>query len=128
MAMDVSTATLHDGIRNVVVRLNGYCNGGGSETNVVKVDASELTPAADGGLKVKKITYDVGGPGFVRLLWQADSPVEFQTLAGSGYYDYCRFGALRNNGGSGANGDILLSTIGFDDGSTYSITIEMVKS
>ena len=52
----------------------------------------------------------------------------FAVLGVGGVFDYCRTGGMRNGGGDTANGDILLSTDGFELGSSYTITLDMVKT
>lgn len=125
--ISTTSQILHDGVRNVVVQLTGISDGTGQETNVVKIDASELNPPADSGLKIKRVRYAVVG-GVVQLSWAADDPQPFLNLAISDEFDYAKIGGLKNGGGDTANGDILLSTIGFELNSSYSITLEMVKS
>ena len=120
-----TSKVLHDGVRNSIMQFTGVSDGAGPETNAVKVDASELDPAP-ASLKVTKITYDVSG-GVLRLSWAADDPVQFADLTEQNVIDYEKFGGLLNGGGDTANGDILFSTLGFEAGSSYSVTIEMVK-
>ena len=132
MAMVATTQVLHDGVRNVVMQLNGVANadaGPNSETNAVKVDVSELIPAGDRQLKMRKIGYNVAG-GSVHLIWAGDDPTPFAVLSGQGELDYLFVGGARNPGSQEplTSGDILLSTIGFESGSSYSIHLEMVKS
>ena len=73
-----------------------------------------------------KITGDVSG-GILQFLWAADDPVPFLNL--SQYVELCydKIGGLQNGGGDSANGDILFSTLGFDAGSSYNVTLEMKK-
>lgn len=132
MAILTTSQKLHDGTRNVVMQFTGLHDGGGggdNETNVTKIDVSELIPAADRQLKVRKITYDVGG-GTVRLAWADDDPVTFLLLGGQGMFCYEEMGGANNPGSTDAtiSGDIVLSTIGFAAGSSYSIKFEMVKT
>lgn len=125
MAIIATSQTLYDGPRNLVMQFTGISDGSGDETGVVKVSASGALPPAK-SLKVTKVTYDVSG-GLLQLLWNANSPVPFLTLAGRNIIDYEQIGGMTNGGGDTANGDILFSTLGFDAGASYSITIEMLK-
>ena len=124
MPISTTSQTVYDGVRNVVMQFTGRSDGSGQETNVVKVDVSELTPSC-AKVRIEKIVYDVDG-GVIELLWDAQTPVPFLELATSGAFDYCR-APLQNGGGDTASGDILLSTKGFELNSSYSITIEMKK-
>jgi len=124
--MQVTTQTVVDGARNLVVHLTGLdTDGGGDESAVRKVDVSSLTPPCD-SVKIHTIDYAVSG-GSVQLLWDADVPVQFALLSGQGTLDFRKFGGLVNDGGASASGDILLSTIGFDLNANYDIKLEMTK-
>lgn len=117
-----TSRTLIDGARNLVMQFTGVSDGaGGQESNVVKVDVSELTPACR-FISIRGFDYEVSG-GILQLLWGADDPVVFDNLAYAGERDYSRAPLVY----TGGNGDILFSTLGFDVGSSYSIKLEMTK-
>ena len=125
MAIATTMQILHDGQTNLVVQLTGISDGaGGQETNVVKVDVSDLTPVPD-TLKIVKGMYDVSG-GVVSLSWDAQTPEPFAHLSGPGELDYRRSNGLPNTDDT-TNGDLLLSTKEFGLNSSYSITLEMKK-
>ena len=65
--------------------------------------------------------------GIVELYWDALTPVKFAELSGTIDLDYDRISGLRNNAGGGKNGDLLLSTVGFELDSTYNLQVEMIK-
>ena len=125
MADAVSSQTLVDGGRNVVMKFTNLSDGTG-ESAVLKVDVSGLngTPTA---VKVNRIHYSVAGM-VATLLWDADTDVRMLDLAGDGWFDFTAFGGLTNNGGAGVTGDILLTTTGHTSGDSYSIVLEMAKS
>lgn len=125
MAIVTTSRVLHDGVRNLVMQFTGRSDGEGQETDVVKVDVSELTPPCE-SVRVQKITYDVFG-GLVKLLWAADEPVEFLLLSGQNVIDYSKISGLKNGADDTATGDILLTTSGFAAGDSYTITLEMTK-
>ena len=125
MAFAATSQILHDGVRNVVMQFTGSGDGSGGETNVVKVDVSELNPPPK-FVFIRKVRYDVAG-GVLQLLWGADEPVPFLLLDGHDEFDYSSITAMKNGGGDTATGDILFTTLGFEAGSMYSITLEMVK-
>lgn len=125
MAIAATSQLLYDGNRNVVMRFTGISDGYDGETNVVKVDASELTPAPK-SLKIMEMSWTVSG-GIVQLLWNADAPVPFANLTLVNNVDFDSIKGMVNGGGDTANGDILLSTLGFEAGSMYSLTLNMVK-
>ena len=124
MGNQVTSQVLNDGARNVIMQFTGVNDGSDPEQNVVKVDVSAMTPPAR-SVKLMKVTYDVQG-GVVQLSWAANEPVPFLLLEGHDNFDYEESG-LANGGGDTANGNILLSMLGFEAGSTYSVKLEMVK-
>ena len=127
MAITATTTLVHDGERNLSVLLTGLCDGtGNDETNALKIDVSEYTPAG-GRVRINKVTYSVAY-GVVKLSWDAAPPEDFLLLDGDGKFDFCKSGGLSNRASAETgNGDILLSTVGFDLGSSYSIKLDMTK-
>lgn len=126
MAIQSTTQVIYDGVRNAKVQLTGICDGtGGDEAAVIKVDVSSLIPVG-GRIKIKELTYDVAY-GAVKLSWEAAPPVDFLVLNGFGKFDYRKMDGLPNLADSSATGNILLTTIGFDLNSSYSLLLEMIK-
>ena len=125
MAITATSTVVNDGYHNHVVHLTGISDGSGQETNVTKVDVSSLMPPC-AAVKIMKIQYTVSY-GVVKLTWDALTPEDFLILDGQGEFDYCRIGGLVNTVGDSATGDLLLSTLGFELNSTYSILLELVK-
>jgi hypothetical protein len=124
MADAVSSQTLIDGAKNVVMKFTNTSDGTG-ESAVLKVDVSGLS-GAPSRVRVMKIHYSVFGM-VARLLWDATTDVTMIDLQGDGHMDLSCFGGLYNNGGAGVTGDILLTTVGHTAGDSYSIVLEMVK-
>lgn len=129
-----NTQVLYDGVRNVVIQFIGRDDGSGAtdnETNVIKVKVSDLIPAGDRRLRIRRVSYDVK-VGSVTLSWGADDPIPFLILGdqGSGVFDYRFTGGAPNPGSKDitTTGDIMLSTSGFSEGSSYSIKLDMVKA
>jgi hypothetical protein len=125
MADAVSSQTLVDGGRNVVMKFTNLSDGTG-EAAVLKVDVSALT-GAPSSVKINRVQYNVTGM-VATLLWDATTDVRIVELAGEGVFDFCGFGGLANNGGAGVTGDILLTTTGHTSGDSYTIILEMQKS
>lgn len=131
MADSVTTQTIEDGKRNLVMKFTNVSDGTG-ESGVIKVDASTFTPALTASLKVRKIEYNVTG-GAVRMLWDAASDVTFAYLTGYGVLDLTDTQGIVNNAGAGVTGDILFTTSGFiaagasNPASGYTITLHMIK-
>lgn len=124
MADAVSSQTIIDGPRNVVMKFTNTSDGTG-ESAVLKVDVSTLS-GAPSFVKIKTIRYSVAGM-VVRLLWDATSDATIVDLQGDGFMCCEDFGGLINNGGTGATGDILLTTVGHSAGDSYTIILEMMK-
>lgn len=124
MADTVSSQTLIDGDKNVVVKFTNLSDGTG-EAAVLKVDVSALN-GAPSRVTIEKIHYSVFGM-VVTLLWDATTDVRIVDLQGDGHMDLKCFGGLYNNGGAGVTGDILLTTTGHSLNDSYSIILEMKK-
>ncbi len=125
MAIVTTVQTLEQGSRNLIVQWTGRSDGSGSEDFVKKVDVSELSPKC-GSVRINKITGNVSY-GIVELYWDALDPEKFVVLSGDSiHFDYCGAGGLNNNA-TGKTGDVLLSTLSFELGSTYDLLVEMVK-
>lgn len=124
MADAVSSQTLVDGSRNVVMKFTNTSDGTG-ESAVTKVDVSALS-GAPSRVTIDKIHYSVAGM-VVRLLWDATADVTILDLQGDGCFDASAFGGLTNNAGAGVTGDIQLTTVGHTSGDSYSLILEMRK-
>ena len=79
------------------------------------------------GVDIRRIVASVNGMS-VNVLWDATTDVSAFILSPGMYtFDFDSTTILRNNAGTGKNGDILFTTIGASAGDTYSITLEMIK-
>jgi hypothetical protein len=125
MADAVSSQTLIDAERNVVMKFTNTSDGTG-ESAVTKVDVSELK-GAPSAVKINKVHYSTSGM-VVRMLWDATADVTILDLQGEGCFDATGFGGLYNNAGAGKTGDIQFTTIGHTAADSYSIILEMQKS
>jgi hypothetical protein len=124
MADAVTSQTLIDGVKNVVMKFTNLSDGTG-ESAVLKVDVSALSGAPT-RVRVKRIHYTVTGM-VATLLWDATTDVRILDLSGDGCFDFTEFGGLSNNAGTGVTGDILLTTTGHTANDNYSIILEMIK-
>ena len=137
MADAVTSQTLVDTDKRAVVKLTNLSDGSG-ESAVKKVDVSALNSHPDGTacsrVTIDQIWYDVGGMR-VSLEWNASTNVVAMVLGGSaaagnvhGHMDFRSFGGIKNNAGSGINGDLDLSTSGHTNLDHYTIVLELRKS
>lgn len=127
MADAVTSQTLVDGDRNVVIKLTNISDGTG-ESAVLKVDVSALN-GAPSRVRLEKIIYSTAGMG-VDLLWDATADVLAWHLPAdtTDTIDFCEIGGIQNNAGTGITGDLLLTTVGHTAGDRYTIVLHMRKS
>ena len=131
MADAVTSQTLQDGDKSVVMKFTNISDGSG-EAAVKKVDVSALqaqsgSGAACTGVAIQCVWYECSGMA-VDLLWDATTPLIAWSLSGYGYFDFRSAGPLINNAGSGKTGDIKFRTVGQSSGDRYSIMMKMGKS
>ena len=127
----VSSQTIQDGERNLVMKFTNVSDGTG-ESAVKKVDVSALATYSKGQtctkVKIQRIYWATVGMS-VKLDFDATSNVLLIGLpadsTGDEYYD--RFTGIPNNAGSGVTGDIDLTTTGHSSGDSYMIILEMIK-
>lgn len=126
MANTVTTQTLIDGERNVVILLTGVLDTS-NEARTIKVDVSGLdTPPTK--VRVDTIRHLISPGLIVTLDWDATTPVRFAALTGYDEVEAKCFGGLQNNAGTGVTGDIYLTTLGWASGVlAYNIILEMTK-
>ena len=137
MADSVTSQTIIDTDKRVVQKFTNLSDGSG-ETGVRKVDVSTLNKNEQGETCTRaiidQIWYDIGGMRVI-LNFEADTVVPALILGGSaaagvsmGHMDFRSFGGIKNNAGSGVNGDIKVTTSGHTNLDHYTIVLEMRKS
>ena len=132
MADAVTSQTLFDGDKHVVMKFTNISDGSG-ESAVKKVDVSELNADINGNtctsVAIEKIWWQCIGMK-VKLFFDATSDAFIIELGEnqSGHHDYSEFGGLKNNAGSGKTGDIDFTTVGHSSADTYTITLKMRKT
>lgn len=126
MADAVTTQTLVDGPRNVVMKFTNVSDGTG-ESAVTKVTASSLSGSPT-SVRIDAIEFSTDGMG-VNILWDATTPVLAYTLP-QNYADRVSFwesGGLINTKASGWTGNIKFTTTAHSAGDRYTVTLFMVK-
>ena len=132
MADAVTSQTLFDGDKHVVMKFTNISDGSG-ESAVKKVDVSELNADIYGNtcssVAIEKIWWQCIGMK-VQLFFDATSGAFIIELGEnqSGHHDYSEFGGLSNNAGSGKTGDIDFTTVGHSSADTYTIILKMRKT
>ena len=128
MADTVTTQTISDtsGVK-FVAKLTNFSDGTG-ETQVKKVDASEVTfMTEDGNRKIARIWYSINtanNKSAVELIWAGTTNATAMLLSGNGYMDLRTAGNEIPNNATTPTGDVLLSTKNFANGDNYTIIVE----
>ena len=132
MADVVTSQTIQDGARNVVMSFTNVSDGSG-EAAVKKVDVSALESDPVSGnacstVAIQSVWFSTLGIS-VKLLWDASTDVLALHLPAdySDTLDFSEFSGLNNNSGSGVTGDIMLTTVGHSSGDAYTVVLKMVK-
>jgi len=117
---------VHSGSRKYAVHLTNESDGTG-EAAVIKVNVSTLT-GPDGTAPtyttVEEVRYNVAGFNYVTLEWDATANDEIAVMgAGSDYLDFTGFGGLTDPKSTGTTGDIVLTTDGGAEASSYDINL-----
>ena len=132
MADAVASQTLLDGERLFIAKFTNISDGTG-ETAVVKIDVTTLARnafnLACNGVKINKIWATTHGME-VRILWDASTDVFAWLIPQNTNYllDFSSFGGLKNNAGTGVNGNVLFTTSDASSGDMYTIVLECIKT
>ena len=128
MADTVTTQTIADtsGVK-FVAKLTNFSDGTG-ETNVKKVDASELTfMSEDGNRSIARVYYSINTAdrkSGVGIIWDGVTNASALFLSGQGFMDFRTDGNSIPNNATTPTGDVLLSTKNFANGDNYTIVVE----
>ena len=128
MADTVTTQTIADtsGVK-FVAKLTNLSDGTG-ETQVKKIDASEVTfMTEDDQRKIARVWYSINtanNKSAVELIWDGATNSTAMFLSGNGYIDLRTAGNEISNNATTPTGDVLLSTKNFANGDNYTIIIE----
>ena len=131
MADTELNTTVFDGAKKLITHYNVVSDSTGGTTKIV--DVSTLT--SNNGktcktVRLNKISFSVSVTApvdAIRMLWDADTDVVFQTLNGEMEYDYSSFGGLKNTEASGFTGDVNVVLPACSDGDTGTIVCEWIK-
>ena len=128
MADLVTTQTIADtsGVK-FVAKLTNFSDGTG-ETQVKKIDASEVTfMSEDGNRTISRVWYSINTANTksaVEMIWDGATNSTAMLLSGNGYLDLRTAGNEVPNNATTPTGDVLLSTKNFALGDNYTIIIE----
>ena len=132
MADTVLNTTVFDGSKKLITHYNVVSDSTGSTTKIVDVSELNSSPANKTckTVRLNKISFNVSVTApvdAIRMQWDADTDVVFQTLAGEMEYDYSSFGGLKNTEASGFTGDVNVVLPACANGDTGTIVCEWIK-
>ena len=132
MADTVLNTTVFDGSKKLITHYNVVSDNSGGTTKIVDVSALAKSPAGKSCLTVRlnKVSCNVSvtAPAdALRMQWDADTDVVFQTLNGEMSYDYSDFGGLKNTEASGFTGDVNIVLPACTAGDTGTVVCEWIK-
>ena len=131
MADTVLNTTVFDGAKKLITHYNVVSDSTGGTTKIV--DVSALT--SNNGktcktVRLNKISFSVSVTApvdAIRMLWDADTDVVFQTLNGEMEYDYSSFGGLKNTEATNFTGDVNVTLPACSTGESATIVCEWIK-
>ena len=132
MADTVLNTTVFDGAKKLITHYNVVSDSSGSTTKIVDVSELNSSPANKTckTVRLNKISFNVSVTApvdAIRMQWDADTDVVFQTLAGEMEYDYSSFGGLKNTEASGFTGDVNIVLPACTSGDTGTVVCEWIK-
>ena len=131
MADTVLNTKVFDGAKKLITHYNVVSYSTGGTTKIV--DVSTLN--SNNGktcktVRLNKISFNVSVTApvdAIRMLWDADTDVVFQTLAGEMEYDYSSFGGLKNTEATNFTGDVNVTLPACSNGDSATIVCEWIK-
>jgi hypothetical protein len=132
-APSLNIVKLAESDRTVLLRANISEGGDADLSNLVLADISDYAesvgPAAV-ALSINRVWWSLENMN-IELKFEADTPIKALTLSGNGSYDFETIYGIKNPGGSGTTGSILLDTYGIAinsaSGCVGSLIIELWK-
>jgi hypothetical protein len=131
MADTVLNTTVFDGAKKLITHYNVVSDSTGGTTKIVTV--ANLT--TNNGktcktVRLNKVSFNVSVTApvdSIRMLWDADTDVVFQTLNGEMEYDYSSFGGLKNTKATNYTGDVNVTLPACTSGDSATIVCEWIK-
>ena len=131
MADTVLNTTVFDGAKKLITHYNVVSDSTGGTTKIVDVSAL----ASNNGktcktVRLNKVSFNVSVTApvdAIRMLWDADTDVTFQTLNGEMEYDYSSFGGLKNTEATGYTGDVNITLPACSNGDSATVVCEWIK-
>jgi hypothetical protein len=131
MADTVLNTTVFDGAKKLITHYNVVSDGTGSTTKIVDVSGLNSNNGKTcKTVRLNKVRFNVSvtAPAdAIRMQWDADTDVVFQTLAGEMEFDYSDFGGLKNTEATNFTGDVNVVLPACTSGDTGTIVCEWIK-
>ena len=131
MADTVLNTTVFDGAKKLITHYNVVSDSTGGTTKIVDVSALNSNNGKTcKTVRLNKVSFNVSVTApvdAIRMQWDADTDVVFQTLAGEMEYDYSSFGGLKNTEATGFTGDVNVVLPACSDGDSATIVCEWIK-
>ena len=131
MADTVLNTTVFDGAKKLITHYNVVSDGTGSTTQIVDVSGLNSNNGKTcKTVRLNKVRFNVSVTApvdAIRMLWDADTDVAFQTLNGEMEFDYSDFGGLKNTEATGFTGDVNVVLPACSNGDTGTIVCEWIK-
>ena len=131
MADTVLNTTVFDGAKKLITHYNVVSDSTGGTTKIVDVSGLNSNNGKTcKTVRLNKVSFNVSVTApvdAIRMQWDADTDVVFQTLAGEMEYDYSSFGGLKNTEATGFTGDVNVVLPACSDGDSATIVCEWIK-
>ena len=149
MSNSFTYQVIKDTTEHCVIKLTGYFDGSGQESNAARIQANTLYGALDAnnvplrthlsasntaksyyGLSLNRLWYDCAAGGDVQLYWNSATPQTLIAMNGNGEFDGMgNWTTIPNNaaGTAGCKGDIGVVTRGMVANDSYTMVIELRK-
>ena len=131
MADTVLNNIVFDGAKKLITHYNVVSDSTGGTTKIVTV----ANLASNNGktcktVRLNKISFNVSVTApvdAIRMLWDADTDVVFQTLNGEMEYDYSSFGVLKNTEDTNFTCDVNITLPACSNGDSATVVCEWIK-
>ena len=131
MADTVLNTTVFDGAKKLITHYNVVSDSTGSTTKIVDVSGLNSNNGKTcKTVRLNKVRFNVSvtAPAdAIRMQWDADTDVVFQTLNGEMSYDYSDFGGLKNTEATNFTGDVNIVLPACAAGDTGTVVCEWIK-
>ena len=131
MADTVLNTTVFDGAKKLITHYNVVSDSTGGTTKIVDVSGLNSNNGKTcKTVRLNKVRFNVSvtAPAdAIRMQWDADTDVVFQTLAGEMEFDYSDFGGLKNTEATGFTGDVNVVLPACTSGDTVTVVCEWIK-